>query len=254
MMYLRPDLMPLSFDEVMSLKGNVYRELDNRRTQRVVLQGKAYFVKKHFGVGWVEIIKNLFQLRLPIISAKNEWRALQRLDELGVLVPRIAGFGSRGINPATMQSFMMTDELPVHTTLEDICKVWPTTGVSFLFKTKLIKEVARIARTLHENGINHRDFYICHFLLSHPMDELKLYLIDLHRAQIRKKIPERWLIKDLAALYFSSKEIGLTKRDLLRFIREYRNTTSLKIELTQRTVFWQKVKHRGDKLYQKHTR
>ena len=46
-------------------------------------------------------------------------------------------------------------------------------------------------------------------------------LIDLHRAQIREHTPRRWRVKDLAGLYFSAMDCGLTRRDLLRFIRHY---------------------------------
>jgi heptose I phosphotransferase len=34
-------------------------------------------------------------------------------------------------------------------------------------------------------------------------------------------LPTRWRNKDLASLYFSVLEIGLTRRDLLRFVRLY---------------------------------
>jgi heptose I phosphotransferase len=73
-------------------------------------------------------------------------------------------------------------------------------------------------------GVNHRDFYICHFLLHLPTRTLtsaKLSMIDLHRAQVREQTPRRWRDKDLAALYFSALDIGLTRRDILRFLKTY---------------------------------
>jgi len=73
--------------------------------------------------------------------------------------------------------------------------------------------------------VNHRDCYICHFLLhtapAPTPDALRLSLIDLHRAQVRSRTPRRWRDKDLAALHFSSLEIGLTARDRLRFLHAY---------------------------------
>ena len=120
---------------------------------------------------------------------------------------------------------------------------------------------------MHKNGINHRDLYICHFMLD--LDSLrkptitselynfwknyhpKIYLIDLHRAQIRSRVPKRWLIKDLAGLYFSSKDCGLTRNDLLRFLKAYTHKSLRQIFKTQNS-FWQKVKKRGDKLYRSH--
>ena len=49
----------------------------------------------------------------------------------------------------------------------------------------------------------------------------RLSLIDLHRAQVRDATPRRWRDKDLAALYFSALDIGLTRRDFLRFLKTY---------------------------------
>ncbi|MGH8392291.1 MAG: lipopolysaccharide kinase InaA family protein, partial [Pseudomonas sp.] len=40
-------------------------------------------------------------------------------------------------------------------------------------------------------------------------------------AQVRSKIPRRWRDKDLAGLYYSALEIGLTRRDKLRFLKAY---------------------------------
>ena len=183
-----------------------------------------------------------------MFSAKNEWKAIQTLHTLNISTQKIMGYGSRGCNPAQIQSFLITEELPENSSLETLCASWPAHPPALALKRKLIRDVAHIARTLHTHGINHRDFYLCHFLLA---KDGALYLIDLHRAQIRSCVPERWVIKDLAGLYFSSKDIGLTSRDLLRFIKEYRNKP-LRELLNKESAFWQKVKQRGDKLYRQH--
>ncbi len=85
--------------------------------------------------------------------------------------------------------------------------------------------MAEIVRKMYVCGVNHRDCYICHFLLHLPFggDEkkLKISIIDLHRAQIRQHEPKRWKDKDLIGLYFSSLNIGLTQRDIFRFIQIY---------------------------------
>lgn len=247
-----PDL----FATMMTLHGEVYRELEGRRTIRFSLEGKSYFIKQHRGVGWKEIIKNLFQLRWPVVSAKNEYIALTKCKELGILVPETVGYGCRGGNPATRQSFILTRELPASISLEDFCKPWNMRPPSFRLKRALIKKVAHIARRLHENGVNHRDFYLCHFLLetaSLATADLRLHLIDLHRAEVRDFVPERWKIKDLAGLYFSSKEICLSQSDIFYFIIEYCNAPLGRV-LDEQTSFWRKVKQRGDKLYGKQTR
>ena len=53
-----------------------------------------------------------------------------------------------------------------------------------------------MTRLMHENNINHRDLYLCHFLWrGHAGEVPGLVLIDLHRALIHKKLPYRWRIK-----------------------------------------------------------
>ena len=47
------------FVVVEELKGEVFRELEARRTLRTEVAGRGYFVKIHRGVGWGEIVKNL---------------------------------------------------------------------------------------------------------------------------------------------------------------------------------------------------
>jgi len=213
------------FIAIEELKGEVFRELEARRTLRTEVAGRGYFVKIHRGVGCGEIVKNLCCLRLPILGAGNEWQAIRRLEQLGVDTMRGVAFGRRGGNPAKQHSFIVTEELAPTISLEDYCRDWPTNPPRLAMKRALLRRVAEMARRMHEGGVNHRDFYICHFLLhldpAPTPDNLKLSLIDLHRAQIRDKTPRRWRDKDLAALHFSALSIGLTRRDIFRFLTLY---------------------------------
>jgi len=212
-----------AFSAVETLSGDVFRALENRRTLRTELAGHGYFVKIHRGVGWGEILRNLLSLRLPVLGAHNEWRALRRLAALGVPSMHPVAFGVRGSNPARQHSFIITEELAPTISLEDYCRDWRAVPPAPTFKRTLIHRVAEMARRMHRGGVNHRDFYLCHFLLHLPLDEHapRLSLIDLHRAQVRQTVPRRWRDKDLAGLYFSALDIGLTRRDCLRFLRRY---------------------------------
>lgn len=213
------------FVAVEALEGEVFRELEARRTLRTEVAGRGYFVKIHRGVGWAEIAKNLISLRLPVLGAKQEWLAIARLTELGVDTMRAVAFGERGANPAKRHSFIVTEELVPTVSLEDFCRDWPKAPPSLALKRALIERVAQMAGRMHCGGVNHRDFYICHFLLlldpPPTADALKLSIIDLHRAQLRDKTPRRWRDKDLASLHFSALGIGLTQRDRWRFLRSY---------------------------------
>ncbi|EAM8895656.1 lipopolysaccharide core heptose(I) kinase RfaP [Salmonella enterica] len=214
-----------AFEEVKTLQGEVFRELETRRTLRFELDGKSYFLKWHKGTSLKEIVKNLISLRMPVLGADREWHAIHRLHELGVDTMHGVGFGEKGVNPLTRTSFIITEDLTPTISLEDYCADWAVNPPDAQVKWMIIKRVATMVRKMHAGGINHRDCYICHFLLHLPFtgreEDLKISVIDLHRAQIRQHVPLRWRDKDLIGLYFSSMNIGLTQRDIFRFMREY---------------------------------
>ena len=84
MIELSPDLStikgaPATFDAFLALEGEIFRQVGERKTLRFVAGNRGYFIKIHAGVGWREIFKNLFQGRLPVLGAKNEVRAIERL-------------------------------------------------------------------------------------------------------------------------------------------------------------------------------
>jgi len=213
------------FVEVEKLHGVVFRALETRRTFRFEKEGKGYFVKLHYGTTLKEVVKNLLSFRLPVLGADREWKAIHKLTSLGVDTMKGIGFGEKGFNPIRKTSFIITEELAPTISLEDYCATWQENPPNVLIKRLIIHRVAAMVREMHRGGVNHRDCYICHFLLHLPFDgdeeALKISIIDLHRSQIRHKVPVRWRDKDLIGLYFSSLNIGLTQRDILRFLRTY---------------------------------
>jgi len=213
-----------AFDRVREIHGQEIRNKEGRRTVRFDYEGRVYYLKHHRGIGWAEIFKCLSQLKLPVTSAVNEWRAINRLSSLGVKTLTPLAYGLRGTNPAKIESFLITEELTATISLAKYAERWPKYPPTFTSKKQIIETVAGISRAIHRDGINHRDLYICHFLLKRQVDLLSgpvMHLVDLHRAQCRAKVPRRWLVKDLASLYFSSMDIGLTRRDVLRFLKAY---------------------------------
>ena len=246
-----------AFEALLRVKGQVYREVKHRKTVGFQLGGKRYFIKIHYGCGWREILKELLQGRTPVLSAQREWEAISRLQALGIRTANVVGKGRRGWNPARIDSFVVMEALEGMVTLEDLTA--DGGGLQgprqVLLKRNLITQLADITRTLHANGFNHRDYYLCHFMILdrcwgkwQGTDPLELYLIDLHRIQSRRKVPQRWLVKDLGGLLFSALDCGLTSRDILRFVRRYRRQPWRQC-LEQGPMFWKKVLRRARRLY-----
>jgi|SRR5690606_5662785 len=253
---LTPLLSSAPFEAVAALEGDTVRNKEGRRTFKTRIGERNYFVKYHQGIGWKEITKELTQFRLPITSAYNEYRAIKAIQQLGIATTNPAAIGVRGLNPAYTESFLITEAIENAVTLQDVTANWPQQKPARAFKRALIQEVARIARAMHGAGINHRDFYLCHFRIDQETAQnqdsknIKLHLMDLHRAQLRAKVPQRWLIKDLGALLFSAADIALTRTDYLRFVAHYSNRSPSQ-ELRENQAFWQAVHRRANKFYQR---
>ena len=179
------------------------------------------------------------------MDASNELRAIHRLQAMDIDTLTPVAFSCEGVNPARRKSCIVTEALLNTVSLEDLASLGPLEPV---FKRALVRRVAEICRTMHSNGVNHRDLYICHFHLD--LDQLsppRLYVIDLHRAQTRLVTPRRWLIKDLGGLLFSTRQVNISKRDLLRFIRFY-SGVPLRQALKNNGGFWRKVVARANNL------
>ena len=264
MMFVRADLYPLfsteqSVGDFMNIDGEVVKHVvKSRRISRFERHGHEFYMKCHYGVGWGEILKNLLTLRLPVTSARNEWQALNALKQLGIDSMEVAAYGSEGWSPASKQSFIITDAL---TETQDVEQWLAALGAAarsraqLCSKRRILLAIGRLAGKLHGNGINHRDFYLCHFRLRptelaglQSDEQPRLYLMDLHRAQIRRRVPLRWLVKDLSGLLYSGMYsphyLPLTLRDYLRMVEAYCGIPWRQC-LRQRRRLWEKVLRRA---------
>ena len=204
------------------IQGEVFRQTANRITKEFTFEGNKYFIKLHYGVGWKEIVKNLIKLRVPTLGAFPEWKALKKLKSLGIYCPEPVGFYRKGINPSNIRSFLVTKSLLNTISIEEALNKGKFQELDFPTKKRFIEKVALISRNLHKNGINHRDYYLCHFNVDSNLDpEKEIYLIDLHRAQLRSFVPTRWASKDIGGLFHSAMGFKLTERDFYRFIKTY---------------------------------
>lgn len=223
---LPPDILARDdlFEYLMHIDGQVFRAVATRQTVKVKFGQRYYFIKRHNGVGWLEIFKNWMSFKRPVVSARNEVVAIQALTDLNIPTTPYVADGVQGCVPANLRSFVMTEDLGDIVTLEDLALLWQAQPPRLQYKRALIRQVAEIAGRLHAHGIYHRDFYICHFCFKRK--EIAqvppvLYVLDLHRVEIHRQQHSGKRLKDLAALYFSALHIGLTRRDFFRFLKDY---------------------------------
>ncbi len=112
----------------------------------------------------------------------------------------------------------------------------------------LARRLGRFVAAFHSTGLCHRDLYLCHIFLQldpHNGAAPRFGLIDLarvHRPWMRRM---RWLLKDLAQLDSSARQIGATRTDRLRTLLAY-----LGLQRRSRRTRWyvRRIQSRSDRI------
>ena len=253
-----------SLDAIMAYRaGEPYRDVPGRLTVRAELADPAggrlaVYIKRYSRVPWKTRLARLLRPGEPDSFAMAEGKNIVRLQDAGIATMRIVAIGEevsgRG---GSERSCLVTQEVPdaVQADTYFEAEFGPAAaGRKTAAKRRLIRAIADLARRFHAARFTHRDFYLCHFLVrsspeekeSDPISVKKvpdtfsgLHLIDLQRVQYhRRGVPERWIVKDLAALLFSSRPSAathvrsrvFTRTDRMRFAREYFGTRRLAAE------------------------
>ena len=212
-----------TFDSWMNYQGGQAAKhlLRERRTTRIQLVAadntqQVFYLKRHFPSSWREYVKPLLHGRWPLLGARNEWNALLHFHAAGVptMTPVALGQSGRlsflvtaGLEDCRKLSAWMS-ELPAEPDARDPRQV-----------RRMIVDVAHLTRHMHRSGLHHQDYYLGHLLQPLHSPNSDIHVIDLGRAQLRRPLSSRWIIKDLGQLLYSANR--LTLRDALRFLRHY---------------------------------
>jgi heptose I phosphotransferase len=231
------------FEFMKTLDGEIARAQANRTTLRFQHGDQYYYRKWHQGITLKEVLKNYLQGRAPIVGARNEWDALTRLEFCAIpsLAPVV--YGERGRNIFSRESFIVTRELARVQQLDHYLVRQQQAGQLTQRELVLIAAaVGEFTARLHNAGVNHRDLYLCHFLMPDNFvftgKSPAFHLIDLHRAGVKASVNFRWRVKDVASMYFSLGEVGLSplwvKRAQITFLKAYAE----KIDNVPRLFSW----------------
>lgn len=152
-----------------------------------------------------------------IWGAAHEWDAIVRFRAAGLPTVTPVALGTCG-----GRSLLVTLALEGAQSLLDwVARQAPLGGASaqeaFARDLRtLTVEVAQIARQMHRLGWHHQDFYLNHLLRC---GNGSVHVIDLGRARQHRHLARRWMIKDLAQLDFSARNLPCKAR--LRFLHAY---------------------------------
>jgi hypothetical protein len=204
--------------------------------RRIFVKGRRelrVYLKRHYRLPWWHGILTTFFPNGAWSPGLQEWQHLVWAAREGFPVPRPVAAGQMVGPWGKLQGFLAVEELhgmlPLHEAVPLAAERLAPADFA-RWKRGLTRELARLARELHQRRVFHKDLYFCHFYIPEsftriPPDEWakQVVMIDLHRLARHRITASWWQVKDLAQLLYSSRVPGVTARDRLRFWKLYRS-------------------------------
>ena len=196
----------IKFDDFFNLPADavIKRVRDERETRRVILREngaqKTFYLKRTTYRPIMEFLRSIIKWTRQFNDAAREFRMYRAFRDAGLPTAAPVAAGKRG-SIFRVETFCLTAAIGNTAKLEDYLPenfAPPLDGNKIGEKHALMRNLGKLAAMMHGAGFNHRDFYICHV---HRFEDGKLAILDLSRAgYFPAGVPERWIVKDLAAL------------------------------------------------------
>ncbi len=148
-----------------------------------------------------------------------EWSWMHRLAADGIPCVRPIAWGEQLEGSRERRSAVISAAVPGRS-LERWTGEWSSVDRPRI--RSLLPVAASLVASLHRHGYVHRDLYLSHVFYepTASLDE-SLCLIDLQRVKRPVWFTERWLVKDLAALNYSTPASLVSRTDRLRWLKLY---------------------------------
>lgn len=236
-------LASLGFDDFDSIwhyqDGETVKHIDARSVIRIKLnvqdKERIFYLKRHNMefTGIRALIAPFFPM-WPLSQGQIEFENICdfRRHNLATVIPVAAG--ERRSRFFWVESFLITEDFSPFLSLEKILREKPdffTGSRGENCKRILLKEIACLARRMHESGFNHLDFNATHILLSYEngSEVPHLALFDLQRIDKKKCFRYRWMIKSLARLNYTLPEGLFTLEDRVSLLLNYKDRKRLNL-------------------------
>lgn len=190
-------------------------------------------------------VRNWFSACRRISCGLFEVEPTTKLTAAGVNTPKIIAYGEQWGAFFEKRSFIMTEKIPDAESLErrlPDCFSDPATIEKLKLRKNFIAQLAAFVKRFHETNYRHRDLYLSHIFYG---DNGRFYLIDLARTFKPSLFTERFRIKDIAQLYYSSPGGFFSKTDRLRFYLAYTGHSKL---IGKDKVFIRKVINKAKRM------
>lgn len=217
------DIGLTSIDSVFSFDRGQNLAKENLAAHRSRLQFEIHspqttlFLKRYKNTPPLAQLKNWLSHRRRISLACCDIEPAKKLAAIGINTAKTIAFGRQNGLLFEKRSFSITKKIPNAESLEKklpTCFNGPATVENLKLRKDFIVQLAYFVKKFHHAGFRHRDLYLCHIFLD---ADGNFFLIDLARVFKPKLLAKRFLIKDIAQLYYSAPGRYFTKADRMRF-------------------------------------
>jgi hypothetical protein len=241
-----------SFESIWRYQdGETIKNIEERSVIRFNIeyhnQKKIIYLKRHNleFVGFWRLFPHFFP-KWGLSQGRLEFENICdfRNSNLPTVIPIAAG--EKFFRFFWAESFLITEDFSPYISLEALLEDQPYffTGPEGKNEKKiLINEISVLARKMHQNGFNHRDFNATHILLHYDngSNVPKIALFDLQRVEKRRFLRFRWKIKSIAGLSYSLPDDIFNAEDRLYIFLAYNGKNSLNF-LDHLQLVWIKKK------------
>ncbi len=223
-----------SFDSVWNFQGGtVIKDILTRTVTRIDIQEGAetrtLFLKRHKGefIGFQRVREAFWRGRAPA-QGRREFENICEFRKRHIPAVEPVAAGRKVYRSFWADSFLITKDFSPYISLEYLFEKQPEflKGPDGEARRKiLLDEVARLARMMHQAGLNHRDFNATHILL-HTDDASptpKLALFDLQRVDRRTIFRHRWGPRTIARLNYTLPDELFDVESRLNLYLAYKN-------------------------------
>jgi heptose I phosphotransferase len=208
-----------SMDDVFSFSGGKNLTKDNLAAfrERIMFNTAGpqavLFLKRYQNIPKSVQLRNWLTRGERISTMTCDLKPAENLRNIGINTPAVVAFGFEWSGLFETRSFIIMEKVPDSVSLEE------KLPDSFHRDRKnFIESLAAFVRKFHDTGFRHRDLYLCHIFCN---SQGQFTLIDLNRVFKPLFFSQKYLVKDLAQLYYSAPGKIFTKTDRLRFFLAY---------------------------------
>jgi len=225
-------------EDILTLdRGEVVARSRTTRTVRIspALGGApVLFVSLYFFPRWRDVFRGLFRgTLLGRPRALRQWRILGAMREAGIAAVETVAFGTRRVGLFLRAAFIITAEPAAGSvSLDRLALARRKDASAYAERRRLIQSLADAARSMHEAGFAHGDFFLRNIILAPYPDGTRFYWVDCSKGRFSASVRplKGAALDDLAALDAGAAVIA-SRAERLRFVLAYAKAKRVSAEI-----------------------